>query len=95
MEITNVSVTLVVDTSHPALMAYATVTLDRCFIVKSIRLIEGQDGPFLSMPSKQLKDGTYQNLAHPINKQTREMFEEAILTDYKKITQGTNKKEET
>ena len=61
----------------------ATVTLDDCFVVRDIRIIEGEKGLFIAMPSRQRSDGTYKDVANPINKETRKMFEDAILEEYK------------
>ena len=61
----------------------ATVVLDDCFAVHGIRIIEGDEGLFIAMPSKKVGSGEYHDIAHPINKEARAMFEEAILDAYK------------
>ncbi len=61
----------------------ATVLLDDCFAVHGIRIIEGDGGLFIAMPSKQAASGEYHDIAHPINKEARAMFEEAIRGAYK------------
>ena len=72
------------------LKAYVTMTLDRCFVIRDIKIIHSGDGYFVSMPSKKRKDGTYKDVAHPIDKETRAMVEERILEEYEK-TVGANR----
>jgi len=64
------------------LKAYATITFESCFVVRGIKIIDGQKGLFLSMPSLQKKDGTFQNIAHPITKEARSHIEETVLKAY-------------
>jgi len=61
----------------------ASVTIDDCFVIHDIRIIEGEDGLFIAMPSRQKANGEYRDVAHPINKETRTMFEDAIFEAYK------------
>lgn len=61
----------------------ASVLLDDCFAVHDIRIIEGNEGLFIAMPSRQKANGEYRDIAHPINQETRKMFEEKILEAYK------------
>ena len=63
--------------------ALASVVLDDCFIVRDIRVIEGNNGLFVAMPSRKVADG-YRDVAHPLNQETRNMFSEAILDAYQK-----------
>lgn len=65
------------------LKAFASIILDRCFVVTGIKIIEGGNGLFLSMPSKKRRDGTYKDIAHPLNAETRAMMETAILGKYR------------
>ena len=58
------------------------VTLDDCFVVKGIRIIDGDNGLFIAMPSKTTATGEHSDIAHPINRETRQMFEEAIIKAY-------------
>lgn len=60
----------------------ASVTLDDCFVVHDIRIIEGNDGLFIAMPSRQKSNGEYRDVAHPINQETRKMFQDEILKAY-------------
>ncbi|MCF8032020.1 MAG: septation regulator SpoVG [Desulfarculaceae bacterium] len=66
------------------LKAYATITLDHCFLVRDLKIIHGNKGLFVAMPSKKRKDGTYQDTAHPLNRETRRMIEDAVLGEYER-----------
>ena len=82
MEVTEVRVFPV---DEDKLRAYVTITLDRCFVIRDLKIIRGTTGYFVSMPSKKRKDGTYKDVAHPINNETRRMIEEKILAEYHKV----------
>ena len=62
----------------------ASVIIDDCFKVTGIKIIEGTNGLFLSMPSRKLKDGTNRDVVYPINSETRQLFNDVILTEYNK-----------
>jgi stage V sporulation protein G len=79
MEVTEVKVFPV---NEEKLKAYATITFDNCFIVRDLKVIHGQSGLFVAMPSKKRKDGTYKDTAHPINSETRAMIESKVLDEY-------------
>jgi len=64
------------------LRAYVTVTFDNCFVVHNVKVIEGQNGLFIAMPSRKTNDGEYHDIAHPINSETRERLQKAIVTEY-------------
>jgi stage V sporulation protein G len=66
------------------LKAYVTITLDHCFVIRDLKVIRGPTGYFVSMPSKKRKDGTYKDIAHPINNETRRMLEDKIIAEYEK-----------
>jgi len=81
MEITEVRVFPV---EEDKLKAYATITFDNCFVIREIKVIRGASGYFISMPSRKTSDGTYKDIAHPTNKETRAMIESRILEEYHK-----------
>ena len=81
MEITNVKVTLVED---PSLKAIATLTFDACFVVKGIKVVQGERGLFVAMPSRRLPDGTYQDVAYPSTKDMTEKVRTLVLEHYHK-----------
>lgn len=62
----------------------ASVLIDDCFAIHDIRIIEGDNGLFIAMPSRQTSTGGYRDIAHPINSETRQMFEKAVLEAYEK-----------
>lgn len=85
MEVTEVRVFPV---DEEKLRAYVTITFDHCFVIRDLKIINGTAGLFVSMPSKRRKDGTYRDIAHPINNETRKMIEEKIIAEYRKVLAG-------
>ena len=81
MKITDVKVFPV---DEDKLKAYATITFDNCFIVRDLKVISGNKGYFIAMPSKKRKDGTFRDVAHPLNSETRKMIEDSVLEVYEK-----------
>jgi stage V sporulation protein G len=82
MEITEVKVYPVSD--NEKLKAYATIIFDNCFVVRDLKVIDGNSGLFVAMPSKKKKDGTYRDTAHPLNNETRDLIEGAVLAEYER-----------
>jgi len=80
MEITDVKVIPVDDEK---LKAFVSIVFDQCFVVTDIKIIHGPKGLFVSMPSKKHKDGTFKDIAHPLNNQMRQYLEEKVLAVYK------------
>lgn len=81
MRITEVRVSLRDDAK---LKAFASITLDDCFVIRGLKIIEGKEGTFVAMPSRRRKDGEYQDIAHPINNDAREEMERIILDEYRR-----------
>lgn len=81
MEITEIRLTL---RNEEKLKAFANVTFDNAFVIRGMKIINGNKGFFLSMPSKRRPDGTYQDIAHPVNGETRRMLEEKVLEAYER-----------
>ena len=81
MEITEVRVFPV---HEEKLKAYVTITLDDCFVIRDLKVIHGNTGLFVAMPAKRRKDGTFKDIAHPLNSETRERMERAILAEYER-----------
>ncbi|MBC7398144.1 MAG: septation regulator SpoVG [Bdellovibrionales bacterium] len=79
MEITEVKVFSV---QEEKLKAYVTIVLDDCFVVRDLKIINGSTGLFVAMPSKKRSDGSYKDVAHPLNKSTRMIMEKQILEAY-------------
>lgn len=88
MEITEIRITLREDDK---LRAFASITLDNALVIRGLKIIEGSSGMFVAMPSRQRKDGSYQDVAHPINRETREWLESLVIRAYKEeISQDGN-----
>ena len=66
------------------LKAVASITIDDCFVVHDIKIIEGTDEMFISMSSRKTPDGEYKDIVHPINTPTRELIKNAIMEEYQK-----------
>lgn len=81
MKISDVRIRLVNKDSNK-LKAVASITIDDCFVVHDIKIIESADGEFIAMPSRKTNDGEYKDIAHPLNSETRETIKQAILTAY-------------
>ena len=64
------------------LRAVASITIDDAFAVHELRIIEGKEGLFVAMPSRESNDGTFRDLAHPINSETRALIEKVVLEKY-------------
>lgn len=79
MQITEVRISLRDD---PKLKAFASITLEDCFVIRGLKIIKGQSGTFVAMPSRKRKDGDYQDIAHPINNTTRRWLEGIVLEAY-------------
>ena len=79
MHITDVRVAMRQD---PKLKAFASITIDHCFVVRGLKIISGSTGIFVAMPSRRRPDGTYQDVAHPISTEAREELERTVLAAY-------------
>ena len=83
MKITDVRIRLV-EKDGSKLKAVASMTIDDCFVVHDIKIVEGKDGYFISMPSRKTPDGEYRDIVHPINTETREQVISEILKAFEK-----------
>ena len=81
MKVTSVNVKKI-EKEGSRMKGIASIVLDECFAVKDIRIIQGEDKLFIAMPSRKYPDGEYRDVAHPINGETRKMFEDAIIEEY-------------
>lgn len=81
MKISDVRIRLV-NKEDNKLKAVASITIDECFVVHDIKIIDSADGVFIAMPSRKTNDGDYKDIAHPLNTETRELIKNAILTAY-------------
>ncbi|MFA5138049.1 MAG: SpoVG family protein [Elusimicrobiota bacterium] len=79
MEITEIRVHL---RNEDKLKAFVTATFDSCFVVRNMKIIEGNKGLILCMPSRKLPNGTYKDIAHPITMEFRKFLEDRIMAAY-------------
>ncbi len=82
MQITDVRVRKI--TKEGKMRAIVSITIDEEFVIHDIKVIEGDKGLFIAMPSKKAADGEYRDIAHPINSSTREKIQTIILDRYQK-----------
>lgn len=71
------------------LKAIAAITIDDCFVVHELRIIDGKDGLFVAMPSRRMPNGEYKDVAHPINQETRNHIEGVVIEAYNNIVDET------
>ena len=84
MQITSVNVKKY-DKEESKMKGIASVLIDDCFVIRDIRIIEGNDGLFIAMPSRKTNNDEYHDIAHPITQECRKMFEEAIVEEYNNL----------
>ena len=82
MEITEVKVFPI---QEEKLKAFVSIVFDQCFMVNDIKIIQGRDGLFISMPSRKKKNGEFKDVAHPLNNETRRMIQDKVLGEYERI----------
>ena len=72
----------------PTRRAFVNITFDDVFVVRGLKVIQGNKGLFVCMPSRKLADGTYKDIAHPINNEFRQKIETMILNKYQKVLEN-------
>ncbi len=88
MDITDIRIRKV--NADGKLKAYVTVTFDESFVVHNVKVIEGENGVFIAMPSRRTKNGEYKDIAHPINTEFRGVLQDRILDEYNKLDSAEN-----
>jgi len=83
MEITDVRIRKV--NKEGKMKAIVSVTFANAFVIHDIKIIDGDNGPFIAMPSRKTLDGEFRDIAHPINTETREMIQSAIMEKYQLV----------
>ncbi len=83
MNITEIRVRLV-KKEDSKLKAVASITIDECFVIHDIKVIQGTEGLFISMPSRKTPEGEYKDIVHPINTETRESISAQVIAAYEK-----------
>ena len=86
MQITDVRIRKV--EKEGKMKAVVSITIDEEFVVHDIKIIEGENGLFIAMPSRKAADGEYRDIAHPINSSTREKIQELILEKYQETLEA-------
>lgn len=92
MEITDVRIYL---RDNEKLKSFVTVTFDDSFVVRGMKVIDGNKGRFVAMPSRRRNDGTFQDIAHPINNDMREYIEEEVFEAYDQAVERRKKELES
>ena len=82
MQITDVRVRKISGDSANKMKAVASITIDGVFVVHDIKILEGEKGMFIAMPSRKSSDGEFRDIAHPINTETRDMLQRIVLEKY-------------
>jgi stage V sporulation protein G len=72
------------------LKAFASMTINDCFVVRDIKVINGNNGLFVAMPSRKRRDGSFKDIAHPLNNETRNTIESLIIKEFNKLVEGGN-----
>ena len=93
MQITDVRIRKI--TKEGKMRAVVSITLDNEFVVHDIKVIEGEKGLFIAMPSRRSGDGEFRDGAHPINRETRERFQAIVLERYERFMEESADEEET
>lgn len=74
------------------LKAYAAITFDNVFVIHNLRIVKGEKGLMVCMPSRKMNDGTFKDIAHPITNEFRHELEQIVLKEYEKAIQGAEVK---
>lgn len=72
------------------LKAFASIIINNCFVIKDLKVIEGNNGRFVAMPSRRGKDGVFHDIAHPLNQETRDLIEGTVLEAYEREANAGN-----
>ncbi|MGE4572750.1 MAG: septation regulator SpoVG [Candidatus Izemoplasmatales bacterium] len=76
------------------LKGIAAITIDECFVIHELRIIDGKNGLFVAMPSRRMPNGEYKDVAHPINTDTRSMIEKEVLDTFQALPETEDDEEE-
>lgn len=82
-DITDIKIRLV--NADSKLKAVASIVIDDCIAIHDIKILSGEGGDFIAMPSRKTPDGTYRDIIHPINSKTREIIKNAIFAKYQQV----------
>jgi len=93
MKITDIRIRIVKKDDNK-LKAVASLTIDDCFAVHDIKVIDGNQGLFIAMPSRKTPEGNFKDIVHPLNTETREAIRDLILAEYQKVLAESEKEAE-
>ncbi len=82
MKITEININV---RNEDKLKAFVNITFDDVFVIRGLKVIQGKSGLFVCMPSRKMVDGTYKDIAHPINNDFRQVMENMILSEYDRL----------
>ncbi len=85
MKITDIRLRAVKSENEVKLKAYADVTFNGCFVVHGLKIIDGQKGMFVAMPSRKMPDGEYKDIAHPITPELRKEITDTVIAKYNDV----------
>lgn len=83
MQVTDVRIRKI--NNEGKMKAVVSVTFDNCFVVHDIKIIEGQNGLFIAMPSRKTPEGEFKDIAHPINQEMRDLVQKAVIEKYEAV----------
>lgn len=95
MKITDIRLRAVKSENEVKLKAYADVTFDGSFVVHGLKIIDGQKGMFVAMPSRKMPDGEYKDIAHPITPELRKEITDTVIAKYNEIMESEGELPET
>lgn len=93
MNITEVRVRII-RKDDSKLKGVASITIDNCFVVHDVKIIDGTEGTFIAMPSKRTPEGEYKDIVHPLNSETRALISKLVLEAYEKAKVSPPEEEE-
>jgi len=88
LNITETRIRMVKTESEGKLKGVASITIDDCFVVHDLKIIEGSDGLFVAMPSKKTPNGEYRDVVHPTNNEMRDKLKALVLSEFEKAKQA-------
>lgn len=87
MKITDVRVKRMIGDEKGRLKAYVDLTFDEAFVIHGVKLIEGENGKFIAMPSRKMPDGEFKDIVHPIHPELRKEITELVIQKYEEVLQ--------
>jgi stage V sporulation protein G len=72
----------------PRVRAYVSIVFDGCFMVNDLRIVEGKQGLFVSMPNRRRRNGDFKDIAHPLNQETRRWIEQRVLDEFRRTAEA-------